>query len=88
VSDEIEACAFCRVGSCAIHHVHRLVSYGRGPKVGPLDEDMAPVGCCDGMQAAVELGVMRMHRRQLVLVAKGRHWTVKRCPFCESEGIT
>lgn len=81
-----DPCAFCRVGSCAIHGVRRFVAYGgRKDQSQPPDEDMAPVHCCDEMSAWYALGLFRMHRRQLVLLHKGRRSVVVRCPFCLSE---
>jgi len=82
---QAEPCCFCRVGSCGIHHVHRLVSPDGHNPLSADDESMAEVGCCEEMESAVRCGVIKRDGWRLYLVSLGRRsqrWTVRRCPFC------
>lgn len=78
-----EACAFCRVGSCGIHHVLRVVPHTHPD--GADDEKMVPVGCCDFLESAVAgFAVKRGRHGTLLLANKQGSWVMTFCPFCRA----
>lgn len=74
-----EACAFCRVGSCAVHGVFRIV-----PHTHPaIDDDaMVEVGCCDQLEEALRAGFIKRRLSDGRLYLQSTRYLVLYCPFC------
>lgn len=81
MSDD-EVCAFCRCGSCAIHGLRSIV---RDRRRMPDDRELIPVGCCDQLQSAVFLGILRRDVERsggLAIVNRMGAMDIERCPWC------
>lgn len=79
-----EACAFCRVGSCGVHALRRIV---RDRRSMPADHEMPPIGCCDKMESAVSLGLIRPDVERtgaLAIASRMGAIPITWCPFCRS----
>lgn len=77
-----DPCAFCRVGSCGVHHVLRVVPHTHP---GMDEEAMVEVGCCDQLEHAVRTGFMRRDPERvgaLYMQSRRVQYTVHWCPFC------
>jgi hypothetical protein len=83
-----EPCVFCRVGSCSVHHVLRIVPHTHP---GARDDEMVEVGCCDQFEDAVRAGLIRRlglvtteSPGPLFLQLRSTRYQVRYCPFCGS----
>lgn len=86
---QAEQCVFCRVGSCGIHHVLRLVP-STAPE-GVPDEQMLEIGCCDELELALRVRFIRRDPGapgRLCIPSRGIDWPVRVCPFCGGSKMT
>ncbi len=79
-----DPCAFCRVGPCAIHGTFRMRLDKRRV---PAESEFLPIGCCDSLESAVFLGIVRKDvERSGGLAIVNRHGAmgIRYCPWCSA----